>query len=79
MSIYSEISKKLGWQNFTVKDLPSRSVAEILLKGVQEGKIEDFETVFRFHRFSETPTTFEAIEVYKIIDEAYRIGREKFS
>lgn len=79
MSIYSDISKRLGWQYFTVTKFPSKEVAELLLTGVEQGKVEDFETVFRFYRFAQTPDTMEGIEIYKIIEKAYLLGREKFS
>ena len=73
MSIYSDISKKIGLNPINIC-IPEKSLALSLLHGVQDGYVECFEEIFKSYRFCPSPTNAEDEEVMKIICEAYKIG-----
>ena len=79
MSIYSEISKKIGWDRETKVSIPTIEEAkelhnEVILKQSQIA----FETVFRIHRFAPTPDGGEDAVAMGYIHDAYVNGQTYF-
>lgn len=78
MSLYSEISKRIGWADKKVA-IPSITEAKALNNEVLVNKsIDAFEKVFTLHRFAPTPDGGEDEVAMKLIFEAYTEGRKFF-
>ena len=79
MSIYSELSKKIGWDRDTKVSIPTMEEAKELHQEVMVNKdIEAFETVFRYHRFCPSPDGGEDEIAMKYIYDAYINGQTFF-
>ena len=79
MSIYSEISKKIGWDKDTKVSIPTVEEAKDLHNEVMVNhSIDAFETVFRTHRFAPTPDGGEDAVAMGYIHEAYKNGQVFF-
>lgn len=79
MSIYSELSKKIGWDKDTKVSIPTIEEAKELHQDVMVNKsIDAYESVFRYHRFAPTPDGGEDEAAMKFIYEAYTEGRRYF-
>lgn len=78
MSLYSELSKKIGWDAKKV-NIPSIEEAKALHNEVLVNKsIDAFETVFKIHRFAPTPDGGEDSVACNLIFEAFTLGRKFF-
>lgn len=77
MCIYSDISKRIGWNSGRIM-IPDLEVVKILYREVQDGDTEAFENIFRFHRFCEPPKTAKEAETIDLIYNAYQIGTKMF-
>lgn len=73
MNVYTALSKKIGFSSGQML-VPKSSVCEQLLKEVNEGSLDAFETVFRIQRFAITPTDTDGIVAMKFISEAFFAG-----
>lgn len=78
MSIYSEISKRIGWEPKEVS-IPTIEKAKDLYVKTHNGNPEAFEQVFMIHRFSKSPTTDEECQAMKWVYDAYKNGTVIFS
>lgn len=79
MSIYSEISKTIGWDKDTKVSIPSVEDARDLHHEVLVNKsAEAFETVFRYHRFAPSPDGGDDEVSMRYINSAYDEGRRFF-
>ena len=77
MSIYSEISKRIGWEGHCA--IPSVETAGELLCSVAGMHCrEAFEMAFKIHRFAPLPGTEGELEAMNIIHEAYVKGARHF-
>ncbi len=77
MSIYSNISKRIGWQGHCA--IPSLKTARELLREVEVNHRQSaFEMVFKIHRFASTPETDAEREAMGVIWNAFFIGRDIF-
>ncbi|MDM1048035.1 hypothetical protein [Sphingobacterium hotanense] len=76
MSIYSELSKKIGWDRDTKVSIPSTEEAKELHNDVLVNQsIDAFETVFRIHRFAPTADGGEDAVAMGYIHDAYTQGQ----
>ena len=71
MSIYSDISKQIGWQARSV-EWPSVEAATELHNKVKSGDVDAFRTVFNIYRHAISDYTKQ--EEMTIICDAYTIG-----
>lgn len=80
MSKYSDISKKIGWDDRKVS-IPTLKEAEQLHDEVLNLRSESaFEHVFVIHRFAPSPDGFgEDFEAMKLVNEAFTFGTQIFS
>ena len=79
MSKYSEISKRIGWDD-SYCAIPSVEVAkELHEKVVKEHCEKSFELVFKIHRFAPTSASELEFEAMKEIFEAFSKGTKIFS
>lgn len=79
MSIYSELSKRIGWDRDTKVSIPSIDEAKELHQDVMVNKsIDAFEAVFRYHRFAPTPDGGEDEVAMRYIYSAYVDGQAYF-
>lgn len=79
MSIYSEISKRVGWDRDTKVSIPTIDEAKELHHDVMVNQsVDAYESVFRYHRFAPTPDGGEDEVAMKLIYEAYTEGRRFF-
>ena len=79
MSIYREISKKIGWDKDTKVSIPTLEEARELHNDVLiDESVEAYENVFRIHRFAPTPDCGEDEQAMKWIHEAYVYGQSLF-
>ncbi|WP_392471275.1 hypothetical protein ACF3OC_07890 [Sphingobacterium cellulitidis] len=79
MSVYSEISKKIGWDRDTKVPIPTTDEAKELHNEVMVNQSMDaFETVFRIHRFAPTPDGGDDAVAMGYIHSAYRDGQVFF-
>ncbi|WP_448672421.1 hypothetical protein [Sphingobacterium multivorum] len=79
MSIYSDISKRIGWDKDTKVSIPSLDEAKELHNEVMVNKsIEAYESVFRYHRFAPLPDGGEDEIAMRYIQDAYLEGRSFF-
>ena len=76
MTIYTQISKKLGWQG--TAEIPSIAEAEQLKELVRKGDAYAFEKAFKIHRFAGSGSTLEQSTAMNIVHEAYTIGAQFF-
>lgn len=70
MSIYSDISKRIGWKKTAVA-FPSKEKSEALRDRVKNGDTAAFEEVFSIYRHAPYTGDNEAMAA---ISEAYKIG-----
>lgn len=78
MSIYTQISKRIGWQGYCA--IPSVENVTVLYGALVKDKCtESFELVFKIHRFAPPPETPEETRAMCIINEAVKIGTDIFS
>ncbi len=76
MSIYSDISKRIGWDEGTKVPIPSVDEAKALHNEVMINKsIDAFETVFRYHRFCPQPDGGEDEIAMRYIHSTYLDGK----
>ncbi len=75
MSIYSEISKRIGWDKKTVS-IPTVERARELYDAVNKEDLNAFETVFNIHRFAASGTNETESMALQIILHAYKLGRD---
>lgn len=79
MSIYSDISKRIGWDKDTKLSIPSLDEAKELHNEVMVNKsIDAYESVFRYHRFAPLPDGGEDEIAMRYIQDAYLEGRSFF-
>lgn len=79
MSIYSDISQKIGWEKDTKVSIPSLDEAKELHNDVMVNKsIEAYETVFRYQRFCPSPDGGEDEIAMRYINDAYLEGKSFF-
>ena len=79
MSIYSDISKKIGWQRQVRKPV-SFMEAEQLAREVENGSAEAFEKVFTLWRFmDQVDLTEDQMAAFMQIEVAFQRGKEIFS
>lgn len=79
MSIYSDISNRIGWDKDTKVSIPSMDEAISLHHEVFINESEEaFESVFRYHRFCPTPDGGEDSVAMHYIHDAYQEGRRLF-
>ncbi len=76
MSIYSDISKSIGFHSGVSIRIPEMSASNDLLEKVKAGDVDAFREVFRIYRYASTPdfTNEEGIRSLNIITEAFRVG-----
>ncbi|WP_017258423.1 hypothetical protein [Pedobacter arcticus] len=73
MTVYTAISKKIGWEGTAT--IPTIAEAKELKELVQKADAYAFEKVFRIHRFASHDQLSEANEeAMKIIYEAFCLG-----
>lgn len=78
MNIYSETSKRIGWEPQPI-DIPSIEKAKELLEQICiHHSREAFETVFKLHRFAPVSKTEDQFEAMQIIYYAFEKGRYLF-
>lgn len=76
MSVYSEISKKIGWDKETKHPVPTIEEAKDLHNEVMVNHSKDaFETVFRIHRFAPTADGGDDAVAMGYIHDAYLNGQ----
>lgn len=80
MSKYSDISKKIGWDDRKIS-IPTLKEAEQLHDEVLNLRSESaFEQVFIIHRFAPIPDGFgEDFEAMKFINQAFTFGTQTFT
>lgn len=79
MSIYSVISKRIGWDRDTKVSIPSIEEAKDLHNNVMvHQRVDAFEKVFRIHRFAPTPDGGEDSVAMGYIHDAYMNGQGFF-
>ncbi|MEN5434122.1 hypothetical protein ABE545_10805 [Sphingobacterium faecium] len=79
MSIYSEISKRIGWDKDTKVSIPSIEDARDLHHEVMVNKSEEaYETVFRYQRFAPSADGGDDEVAMRFIHVAYEEGRRFF-
>jgi hypothetical protein len=79
MSVYSELSKKIGWDPDKKVSIPSVPEAKDLnIKVLLERSVDAYEKVFTIHRFAPSPDGGEDSEAMDYILEAYLKGRRFF-
>lgn len=79
MSIYSDISKKIGWDQDTKVSIPSVQEAKELQNEVMVNKsAEAYETVFRYQRFCPSPDGGEDEIAMRYIHSTYLDGKHFF-
>lgn len=71
MSIYSAISKEIGWEPRSVVE-PSLTKANELLEKVKNEDLNAFKEVFMLNRF--LPLASSSVIVANIISEAFYLG-----
>ena len=76
MTVYTQISKKIGWEGKA--SIPSILEANQLLELVKKEDEYAFEKVFTIHRFAPSGTSVEHSEAMNIIFEAYKKGEQIF-
>lgn len=77
MSIYSDISKRIGWEGHCA--IPSPETAKELHDAVVNDHCQEaFEMVFKIHRFSPSPETDEEYQASNLIWKAYKAGSQLF-
>ncbi len=77
MSVYTAISKKIGWQGQA--RIPSLTVARSLLMQITKYKdVRAFEAVFAIHRFAPSPQTVEEGLAMNEVNKAFHRGRKDF-
>ena len=78
MSIYSTISKRIGWEGKA--QIPSiKTAKELRSKVINNNDTHAFERVFRNHRFAPSPTNVVETEAMNINHQAYLAGTKIFS
>lgn len=77
MSVYSEISKEIGWEHPPVR-LPSHGYAVALVDRAVAGDREAFRDLFLLYRFAPSAGTEEGITVQSEIFEGFHKARSKF-
>lgn len=78
MSIYSETSKRIGWEPQPVNIPSIEKAKELLAQICIHHSQEAFETVFKLHRFAPTSKTEEQFDAMQIIYYAFEKGRYLF-
>lgn len=79
MSVYSDISKSIGWDPpERLPEIPDIEKAKGLMEQVVHGDRRAFTEVFRIHRFAKSPETPEAVRALDFIVAAFVKGREVF-
>jgi hypothetical protein len=78
MSIYSDISKKIGHVQGKKVDWPTKERALQLLTLVQESDLTAFEEVFTIYRYAICCSTEELVIIAAIITDAFIIGLAKW-
>lgn len=79
MTVYSEISKKIGWDKDTKVSIPTVNEAKELHNEVLINQSEEaFENVFRIHRFAPTPDGGEDSVAMGYIHDAFVNGQKFF-
>lgn len=77
MTVYTAISKKIGWEGKA--EIPGVREAQLLSSLVARADAYAFEKVFKIHRFASCDQLSEAKEeAMKIIFEAFCIGEAIF-
>jgi hypothetical protein len=80
MSIYSELSLKVGWDWLKTENLPAPEIAESLLILVRDKHdVNSFEQVFKLYRFAKSPCNANEAKSNALICEAFSAGRQIFS
>ena len=77
-SIYTRISKSLGWEAAIGDPIPTIEKAKELKKQVEDKSQVAFKKVFEIHRFSANPVNNDECEAMEIIGSAFRIGSRTF-
>lgn len=78
MTIYTQISKQIGWEGSSV--IPTLETAQNLHLKVTEEKCQlAFKQVFIIYRFAELSATRMEAKAMALIEDAYSIGRKQFS
>lgn len=79
MTIYSELSKKIGWDKDTKVSIPTLFEAKELYQEVMINEsVGAYEQVFRIHRFAPTPDGGEDSVAMGYIHDAYVKGQKFF-
>lgn len=79
MSIYNQLSEKIGWNRNEVLHIPSRDVARALhYEVVEKNNVRAFETVFRFFRYGLSPVTSDEHLAMDTINDAFETGAAYF-
>lgn len=79
MSIYSEISKQIGWDSGKKVSIPSIEDAKELHNQVLVNRsIDAFKKVFEIYRFAPTPDGGDDSVAMKFIYEAFTEGKRFF-
>ncbi len=73
MSIYSDISKKIGYDHSSLP-YPTKEEAQEILNKVNNKDLEAFEMAFRYYRFLPIPTDTYKQEALDLIVHAYKMG-----
>lgn len=72
MSIFSRISKEIGWDPPAVPvTIPTQEWASILVDAVRAGSEQAFKMLFRIHRFAPSPSTHEELVAAHELHDAF--------
>lgn len=76
MSVYSDISKEIGFHYGVSIRVPDINTASDLLSKVKSGDVHAFREVFKVYRYARTPefTDEQGIKSMNIICEAFKVG-----
>lgn len=78
MSVFTEVSKKIGWASKPIQ-IPTVEEAQLLLEKVRDKKDKQaFETVFKLHRFAPCPVNHVENDAMLIIWDAFNLGMQIF-
>lgn len=72
MTVYTQISKKIGWDGRA--SIPTMTEAERLLELVKQEDESAFEAVFRIHRFAANAGSNDDVEAMNLIYTAFITG-----
>lgn len=79
-SVYTKISKSLGWENIRAVPIPTIEEANQLFANIEHNHCQtSFRLVFERYRFCPTPEDNDEVAAMEIIIGAFHLGNKIFS